>query len=45
MKIFKLTLIFLFVALTSCQSIPVERTSKCACNWKAINHQTDEVIV
>jgi hypothetical protein len=45
MKILKLTVIFLILALVSCQSIPIERTSHCACDWKPINNQTDRVLV
>ncbi len=30
--------------LASCASIPVERTSPCACDWQPINQQTEKVL-
>jgi hypothetical protein len=42
MNILRITFAFLLVALTSCQSIPIERKSHCACNWKSMNSHTDQ---
>jgi hypothetical protein len=45
MKIFKMTLLIIVLALSSCQSIPIERKSKCACAWKEVNTQSMEALV
>jgi len=41
MKMKAIVLIILLAGLSSCSSIPVERTNHCACTWEALPAQTE----
>lgn len=41
MRMKAIVLLFLLGGLSSCQSIPAERTNNCACAWEALPSQPE----